>query len=194
MPEEIKHSEKSYELLAVFAGGLKSSEFKKELEKWEIEISKIGKILNKTVWENRPLAYKIKQEESGTYFITHFEAEGSKIAELENNLRLDTKVIRHLIYKTPKNYEWREYSEEELEHDFKKLKSAAEEDKPAPARARRSENRMIKKSPVPPAIPKKEAEDLKKPKIEKAKAVKPESKKADAGEMNQKLDDILADL
>lgn len=178
MNEKTEQTGTPYELLVIFAGSLKDSEIKKEIEKWEAEVTKIGKVLNKTVWENRSLAYKIKQEDSGTYFIAHFETEGEHIAELENALRLDQKVIRHLIYKTPHNYEWREYNDEELEHDFKKL-NALEEDK--------AEKRFTKKKPAKKAAPKTKASATK-------KAASKEETKADVGEIDQKLDNILADL
>jgi len=114
-------SEKNYELLAIFAGSLKESVFKKELSKWEKEIQTLGKIEYKAIWEDRPLAYKIKKEIMGTYFICHFSADPTKILEFENTLRLDSSIIRHLIYATPKNYKWREYETIDLEHDPHKI-------------------------------------------------------------------------
>ncbi|MCF7836576.1 30S ribosomal protein S6 [Candidatus Gracilibacteria bacterium] len=187
MTAKTTHSAQSYELLTIFAGSLRDSETTKELEKWEAELTKIGKILNKAVWTNRLLAYKIKQEERGTYLILQAEIEGEKIAELENNLRLDPKVIRHLICKTPKKYFWREYSEEDLEHDFKKLDNL-EDDK--------MEKRFTKtKGPVRPAAFVKKVEPKKTAAVEK-EAIKKEVEKpkANVGEIDKKLDDILADL
>lgn len=162
----------SYELLAIFAGSLRESEFKKELEKLEVELARIAKTLNKVVWASRPLAYKIDGEMTGNYFVTHFEAEGKEINKLDNSLRLDPKIIRHLICKTPKNYKWREYTEEDLEHDFTKL------DRTEPA----VEPRFVKKSAgAKRAAPAKKVE----------KKIEPQ---ADAGEIDKQLDDILADL
>ena len=191
MTAKTTNSAKSYELLAVFAGSLRDAEVTKELAKWEAELAKIGKILEKAVWINRVLAYKIKQEERGTYLILQVEIEGEKIAELENNLRLDPKVIRHLICKTPKKYVWREYSEEDLEHDFKKLENL-EDDK--------MEKRFTKtKGPIRPAAfvkkvePKKTATDDSE-KIKEVVKKEVEKPKANVGEIDKKLDDILADL
>jgi ribosomal protein S6 len=165
----------SYEILFILAGSLRDSETKKELEKWESELSKLGKILAKSEWGRRELAYKITGETTGTYFVAHFEADGTKIAELENALRLDPKIIRHLIVKTPKNFEWVEYVGEDLEHDFTKLESviAAKEEKRATNARRGAPTRERAKT--------KPAE----------KKVEP---KADSGAIDKKLDDILADL
>ncbi|MCF7845683.1 MAG: 30S ribosomal protein S6 [Candidatus Peribacteraceae bacterium] len=179
-----KNPANSYEVLAIFAGSLRESEFKKELEKLEAELSKAAKILNKSVWPNRQLAYKISGETTGSYFIAHFEASGDKIANLDNSLRLDPKIIRHLICRTPKNYKWSEYTEEDLEHDYGKLESA----KPA------AEPRYIKRKAVVEKTSKTESkiETASKPAAKKIEK-KPEPK-ADAGELDKKLDDILADL
>ncbi len=165
----------SYELLAIFAGSLRESEFKKELEKLEAELARIAKTLNKVVWAGRLLAYKIDGETTGNYFVTHFEAEGKEINKLDNSLRLDPKIIRHLICKTPKNYKWREYSEEDLEHDFTKL------DRTEPA--------------VEPRFVKKGAAAAKRPAAATTKKIEKKIEpQADAGEIDKQLDDILADL
>jgi len=182
MNKESEKSGTSYELILVLAGSLNDAETKKQVEKWEEELGKIGKVLNKAIWEKRALAYKIKQESTGTYLVAHFEAAGKKIAELENALRLSPKVIRHLIYKTPHSYEWKEYSEEDLEYDFTKLEKDEDADKPA----KRS---YAKKKEAPKRTVAKKTEG----KEETPKAEKKEVK-ADVGEIDKKLDDILADL
>ncbi len=176
MTSKSPNSATSYEILFILAGSLRDSETKKELEKWESELLKFAKILAKAEWGRRELAYKIAGETTGTYFVAHFEADGAKMAELENALRLDPKIIRHLIAKTPKNYEWVEYSGEDLEHDFTKLESviAAKEEKRA-ANPRRGGAPMHARTPAKPIAKKVE-------------------KKADSGAINKKLDDILADL
>lgn len=168
-----KTTANSYELLAIFAGSLREGEFKKELEKFEAELTQVSKILNKVIWANRLLAYKIGSETTGNYFVAHFEAEGEEINKLDNSLRLDPKIIRHLICKTPKNYKWREYTEEDLEHDHTKL----ERTEPA------VEPRFVKKGPAG-----------KRPVTAKKKIEKEIEPQADAGEIDKQLDDILADL
>jgi ribosomal protein S6 len=112
----------SYELLFIFPGSLKESERKAAQTKWKAEVSKLGKILNEAVWENRPLAYPINKEKTGTYVIWHFEAaDTTKIPELDNALRLDPQVIRYMLLKTPKTYKFQEYTAEDLEHDYSKV-------------------------------------------------------------------------
>lgn len=113
----------SYELLFILPGSLKESAAKTAAAKWKSEIEKFGKVLNETTWANRPLAYKINKEQTGTYVIYHFETtDSSKIPELESSLRLDGEVMRAILMRTPKDYTFQDYSEEDLEHDYSKVK------------------------------------------------------------------------
>jgi len=141
----------NYEIVAVFPGSLKESSRKKAIETATAEIAKVGKTIDQAIWAARPLAYKIGKEATGSYLICHIAGDSSKIAELERAFRLDTQVIRHLIYKTPKNYVWAEYTADDLEHDYTKLDRDLfneKEDKKAPA----------KKAPARKAAPVKKAE------------------------------------
>ena len=178
MSPDNSNTSRNYELLAILAGSLKESEQKKELEKWETEISKIGKIKNKTVWENRPLAYKIKQEITGTYLICEFEASAENIKEFAEALRLDSKIIRHILYLTPKHYAWKEYAAEDLEHDLSKIKPKTEAAAPKKAFAKKF------KAPTP----------AKKLNAEKAPSQE-ETKPKKVAEIDaKKLDDLLGEL
>ena len=98
-----------------------------------------------------------------------------RLAEFDNSLRLDPKIIRHLIAKTPKNYEWVEYSGEDLEHDFTKLESVIAAKEERNAKKSFGKKTFVRKGASKPVAKKVE-------------------KKADSGVINKKLDDILADL
>lgn len=162
-----------YEVLVILRGTAKPSDTKKELEKIEKEIASIGKIEHKAVWENRPLAYKIKQELTGNYFVCVFTAEPAKIPEFDNQLRLDSAVIRHFLMTTPAGYVWRDYTAEDLEQDYQKVTKVFATD----AATAPTKKPDVKKLPLKPA-PKK--------KVEKA---------ADSKEdVNKKLDNILGEL
>lgn len=177
---------KSYELLIVLSGALNSAEIQKQSEKWEAEVNKVGKIEHKALWELRPLAYKIGSEEMGTYLVYHFSAQ-DKLLELENSLRLSPKVIRHLLYVTPKYYEWREYTPEDLEHDFTKLSTAVKEEEQKPIK-KKVFKPVAQKIEVPKIIKFSEKEAPKVP------AKVPEKSAKDAAELDKKLDDILDNL
>lgn len=175
---------KSYELLLILIGSLSEAEQKKELEKWEKEVSKIGSIQHKTTWTNRILAYKIQGQKTGTYWICNFLSEPKKIKEFQNVLRLDPKVVRSLIYATPKYYTWKDYSIEDLESDLSKILPKREE-KPT---FKKFENRtktfhQTKKSPPAPEI-----------KTQPEITEKPAPVVQTSEELDKKLDDILGDL
>ena len=63
----------------------------KMLTKIDAEIVSIRK------WDERPLAYKIRRCERGTYILTYFRAEGPRIHDLERDVELSEKIIRALI-------------------------------------------------------------------------------------------------
>ena len=63
----------------------------KILEKSEAEILSIKK------WDDRKLAYDIKGQSRGIYIICYFRVDGTKIQEIEKNLRLSEQIMRLLI-------------------------------------------------------------------------------------------------
>jgi ribosomal protein S6 len=165
-----------YEVLAILRGTAKPSDTKKELEKLEHEISAIGKIEHKVIWENRPLAYKIKGELTGNYFLCVFSGDPAKIPEFDNHLRLDTAIIRYMIMATPAGYVWRDYTAEDLEQDYTKVTKVFATDA-AGALTKKPEIKKLPTAPIKPVIKKK---------IEKV---------ADSKEdVNKKLDNILGEL
>jgi small subunit ribosomal protein S6 len=56
-----------------------------------------GTVTNTNVWGRRSLAYAIKKHTEGYYVQFNFQLLPSASRELERNLRLDEKIIRHLV-------------------------------------------------------------------------------------------------
>lgn len=54
--------------------------------------------------EKKRLAYPIKKQRWGVYFIFNIVAEGEKIHELEEHLRLDQEILRHFVMTIPETY------------------------------------------------------------------------------------------
>jgi len=50
-------------------------------------------------WDERQLAYPIKRQRRGMYFLTYFRADGSKIADIERECRINESILRQLILK-----------------------------------------------------------------------------------------------
>jgi small subunit ribosomal protein S6 len=56
-----------------------------------------GKVLSARRWEERKLAYTIKQRRRGTYLLAYAEVPGPHIAPLRRELDLTESVLRYLI-------------------------------------------------------------------------------------------------
>ena len=53
------------------------------------------------LWEERRLAYPIKGQRKGSYWITYFRAATSSITELNRQFELKDGVLRHLFIRLP---------------------------------------------------------------------------------------------
>lgn len=58
-----------------------------------------GEILASRMWEERKLAYPINGQSKGTYWITYFNMDTSKLTEFNRACRLDENILRHLVIK-----------------------------------------------------------------------------------------------
>ena len=56
-----------------------------------------GKVLGVDHWGRRRLAYNIAEYHEGQYVVLNLELEPQSTTELERNLKLSEKVIRHLL-------------------------------------------------------------------------------------------------
>jgi small subunit ribosomal protein S6 len=56
-----------------------------------------GKMTKVEPWGLRKLAYPIKKQQEGRYFLMEFDLEPQNITEMERVLKLMESVIRHLI-------------------------------------------------------------------------------------------------
>lgn len=59
-----------------------------------------GRVLEIEPWGLRKLAYPIKKQQEGYYFVLQSDMEPQSVAEIDRNLRLMEPVIRHLIVRT----------------------------------------------------------------------------------------------
>lgn len=53
------------------------------------------------LWEERRLAYPIKGQRKGSYWITYFRIDTSAITELNRQFELSEGILRHLIIRLP---------------------------------------------------------------------------------------------
>ena len=62
-------------------------------------IEELGQILASRLWEERKLAYSINGQFKGTYWITYFNMDTSKLTEFNRTCKLDENILRHLVIK-----------------------------------------------------------------------------------------------
>jgi len=87
-----------YEALFLVDAGEASSDWqgindhiKKILERNEAEILSMRK------WDDRPLAYPIMGKKRGVYILVYFNADSSKLAGMEHDIRLSERIMRSMI-------------------------------------------------------------------------------------------------
>jgi small subunit ribosomal protein S6 len=56
-----------------------------------------GEILASRLWEERKLAYQIDGHSKGTYWMTYFNMDTSKLPEFNRACQLDENILRHLV-------------------------------------------------------------------------------------------------
>jgi small subunit ribosomal protein S6 len=179
-PEKAEELAK-YELMLIFKPDMSQEETDKELNKVKKLLKdQKAEIFHQDVWDIRDLAYVIKKNDKGYYVILYFTMEGVHLAEIEKELRLNAKIIRHLVVKSPKNYE------------LKKL-----EELMAPSTERRGKPKEEAPKRAPRKVAKKEETKVKEPEVVEEKPVeKPAEKpapKMDISDLDSKLESILDD-
>ena len=58
-----------------------------------------GEMLVSRLWEERRLAYPIKGHRRGTYWLTYFRLDSSRLAEIERECKLNESILRKLFLK-----------------------------------------------------------------------------------------------
>jgi len=88
---------KKYELVIISRLNPKIKKGELDLEKIKTVISKSGKVLQEDNWGKKTLAYPIKKETSGYYYLLTFEIGPEKVSQLDNILKLNENIIRYLL-------------------------------------------------------------------------------------------------
>ncbi|RME07021.1 MAG: 30S ribosomal protein S6 [Anaerolineae bacterium] len=89
---------REYELVFIVHPDLDDTATNDLVEKVKGWISEAGGSVNKVdPWGKRQLAYPIRKQNSGQYFLMHIQVAPSFVAELERNLRFQEQVMRFLI-------------------------------------------------------------------------------------------------
>jgi small subunit ribosomal protein S6 len=88
----------TYELVLIFSSTLAQEEQKKIVAKVEKTItSEKGKIEKFEDWGKKVFLYPIKKHTNGFYFFWRFNLGCKEAGSLTKSLRLDDKILRHMI-------------------------------------------------------------------------------------------------
>lgn len=107
---------RKYELMLIFSGEIPEADFEKELT----DVRKLLQENTKGIsyednWGRRDFAYRMKKQPRGYYVVFNFNAAPEQILELRSNIKLNQKVLRHMMLLLPDDYEPGRYKEEILE-------------------------------------------------------------------------------
>ena len=90
---------RSYDLVVVVRTSVKDADRKKLIETikgWFDDI----KVTKEDDWGQRPLAYPIKKQDAGHYYLVQFESEKGIAKGSESRLLRNDDILRHLILRT----------------------------------------------------------------------------------------------
>ncbi len=90
---------RSYDLVVVLRPSLKDAERKKLVDGIKTGLKGM-KIAKEEEWGQKPLAYTIKKEAAGIYFLFKLETEETIPAGFEQKLLTNDNILRHLLLRT----------------------------------------------------------------------------------------------
>ncbi|MCJ7655861.1 MAG: 30S ribosomal protein S6 [Dehalococcoidia bacterium] len=91
----------SYELVLIISPEVVDEEMPDFITKLSELVNKVGGSVDEVnQWGRRKLAYPIKRSMEGNYVLTKVKMKPALTKELEANLRLSGKILRHLLIKS----------------------------------------------------------------------------------------------
>lgn len=98
-----------YETMFIFTPDLASTAVEKEVRLLKESIQKRagldGAIVFEDFWGKRNFEYPIKKQSSGYYVVLQYLFPSNQVHIFDEELRLESKILRHLTIKVPKNEE-----------------------------------------------------------------------------------------
>ena len=88
-----------YELVYIVDAHLPAQEKDEVTRQMQEGIQKLeGKIINSSVWlEKHRFSFPMKRVWEGSYYLVNFDAPAAAVGKLRQNLRLNERLLRHLI-------------------------------------------------------------------------------------------------
>jgi small subunit ribosomal protein S6 len=91
----------NYELVLIISPEVVDEEMPEFITKLSELVNKVGGSVDEVnQWGRRKLAYPIKRSTEGNYLLTKVKMKPAVTKELEANLRLSGKILRHLLIRS----------------------------------------------------------------------------------------------
>lgn len=91
-----------YESVVIFISNLSDEQKDDLVNKIKSLISSDGELVSVDEWGKKTFAYTINKQTEGYYVLFTFNSKPEFIAEFERVLRLDEKVLKHIVIKKNK--------------------------------------------------------------------------------------------
>ncbi|MCX7982702.1 MAG: 30S ribosomal protein S6 [Syntrophales bacterium] len=116
-----------YEAVAITLADFPDNDIESLIDRYQnIIASQGGSVVRVEKWGRRKLAYEIKKQNKGFYFLLNFVAPQGAVDELERNFKLDDRILRFLTVKLEDRVDMEEVTKE-LGAKEKKLEASVEE-------------------------------------------------------------------
>ncbi|MBI4404691.1 MAG: 30S ribosomal protein S6 [Deltaproteobacteria bacterium] len=100
-------SNHTYETVYVLKGGLSDSTSGAIHQKIDSVIAKFGGKLNlRDDWGVRDLAYAIRHEKAGRFFVIYFNGSSGVVEEIERHFKISEDVLRYLTVSVDSTYDY----------------------------------------------------------------------------------------
>lgn len=175
---ETNTSSRLYEMMFIISPMLAEEKRKSVMKEIEDLIKEEGGQVTQTQdWGKREMSYRIKKQEEGYYHIFWFTLENPEnLHEIDEHMRLDQGILRHMIVKRDEDYEIVDYIALNAEEE----KKAANEGK-------------VSEGGIDSVVKKPKAKKVDEKAKEEAKAKKEEDKAASKEALDKKLEEIISD-
>lgn len=101
-----------YEIAVLYPYPIGEREHQQLLKEVEAIFAEAGaKVIAKDLWGRRGLAYSIKGSMEGNFAIYHVEMDPLRLKDINQAMKIEKNVLRHMVIKPPKNYKIVKYSE-----------------------------------------------------------------------------------
>jgi ribosomal protein S6 len=91
-------STRNYEAMFILDNNAATADFEGTSAQVDAILEKHGaSIVQKEKWDDRKLAYEIRGQRRGTYYLTYFSAEPASIRKINEDVQLSETILRHLV-------------------------------------------------------------------------------------------------